>query len=798
MDHGYIDSDFEFDAPRYCELPEPPPDPNTYDPFFDVVHPLHENQHAQCSSPGKLPPPVPAAAVLSENRQAEAQGHASRLHGPAQRCEAKAKPAAAAATAAKGGRKSAFVYSSTEPENLAYRPTTGPAAKAKANILRRRKGESVGPEIDEEATMQWAEVLARQYADDVDEALAHSTGGHRTPGRPARPSAGAAATPAAFRARRSCLDIGGDGAASGRRPGRPSATPGGSRPGRLSEPFSPMSVADTPSPGAGGPRPLLGGGALRVPDFGPAASPSFSPKLAGALEKRRKLAHGASPPAAARFSALLGPTGAPRGPPPRRGRRRGASGRRAPGRCSRRGAPGAPQRRRPARPPEAPPPRPRPPPHRPAPPRPGPRPSAHPPRTPRRPPASVPVASSPPAARLPCTPLRARAGSVGRGPAPAAGPPSVPVDQVDPPLLSCGGPRVRRAAAAHDAPGGRGGPAALSGPAEEAAPAPAPAASASARQSVYGAAARASTAPGVDREVPYPPPLRPPAPPKAHLRPGSAAAGLRRGAESFCAAPARPAVRAPAPPLRLRPPPTRSRVHTQTGKRPAGASAAPKPRPPPPRPRPRPAGSRPTVDGPRGCAADAGGAGGSGSRGLARRRPRAGPRRQFHLGGPPAAPRRPPPAPLLPRARPSCCPARTRRRRPAPCRRLSHSPRPSDGRHRPRPAAGAAASAASVGARRPPAGPGGAGRASAAAVPAGGARSLVAGAAPGGALDDELAAMLCAHNAKFRAPAAYEPRPRSAKDVREWEAQTGRHWYELSAEQRAKANGEIAAIARSR
>jgi hypothetical protein len=51
--------------------------------------------------------------------------------------------------------------------------------------------------------------------------------------------------------------------------------------------------------------------------------------------------------------------------------------------------------------------------------------------------------------------------------------------------------------------------------------------------------------------------------------------------------------------------------------------------------------------------------------------------------------------------------------------------------------------------------------------------------------------MLAAHNSKFKKSVAYEPRRHSVRDVKQWEARTGKRYASLSMAERAKANDEI-------
>eukprot|EP00742_Colponemidia_sp_Colp-10_P009549 GILJ01010425.1.p1 GENE.GILJ01010425.1~~GILJ01010425.1.p1 ORF type:complete len:309 (+),score=54.54 GILJ01010425.1:29-955(+) len=60
--------------------------------------------------------------------------------------------------------------------------------------------------------------------------------------------------------------------------------------------------------------------------------------------------------------------------------------------------------------------------------------------------------------------------------------------------------------------------------------------------------------------------------------------------------------------------------------------------------------------------------------------------------------------------------------------------------------------------------------------------------------DEELFAMLAAHNQKFKPKAKYEPRKFSVKDVKQWELDSGKSWYTLSPEEREVANKEIEAL----
>lgn len=52
--------------------------------------------------------------------------------------------------------------------------------------------------------------------------------------------------------------------------------------------------------------------------------------------------------------------------------------------------------------------------------------------------------------------------------------------------------------------------------------------------------------------------------------------------------------------------------------------------------------------------------------------------------------------------------------------------------------------------------------------------------------------MLAAHNEKFSSTSTtYEPRRHSVRDVKRWEAKTGKRYASLSMSERAKANAEI-------
>jgi hypothetical protein len=90
---------------------------------------------------------------------------------------------------------------------------------------------------------------------------------------------------------------------------------------------------------------------------------------------------------------------------------------------------------------------------------------------------------------------------------------------------------------------------------------------------------------------------------------------------------------------------------------------------------------------------------------------------------------------------------------------------------------------------------------SASAKPAAGSRSRVStastSAAPAGVTSmpagDALAAKLAAHNSKFRS-SSYEPRAHGVRDVRRWEACSGKAYAKLTYAERAAANKEIAAM----
>lgn len=71
------------------------------------------------------------------------------------------------------------------------------------------------------------------------------------------------------------------------------------------------------------------------------------------------------------------------------------------------------------------------------------------------------------------------------------------------------------------------------------------------------------------------------------------------------------------------------------------------------------------------------------------------------------------------------------------------------------------------------------GAAAAAGAKAGGGKSL-----------EELLAM---HNKQFKPKVTYEPAKHGVKDIRKWEVEHGRTWYDLTPEERQEANDWIAA-----
>ncbi|GAQ82987.1 hypothetical protein KFL_001310170 [Klebsormidium nitens] len=57
--------------------------------------------------------------------------------------------------------------------------------------------------------------------------------------------------------------------------------------------------------------------------------------------------------------------------------------------------------------------------------------------------------------------------------------------------------------------------------------------------------------------------------------------------------------------------------------------------------------------------------------------------------------------------------------------------------------------------------------------------------------DADLAALLAQHNRRFKAKPAYEPRMHSVRDTKQWEAVSGKTYYQLAPEEREAANEEI-------
>lgn len=57
--------------------------------------------------------------------------------------------------------------------------------------------------------------------------------------------------------------------------------------------------------------------------------------------------------------------------------------------------------------------------------------------------------------------------------------------------------------------------------------------------------------------------------------------------------------------------------------------------------------------------------------------------------------------------------------------------------------------------------------------------------------DSEVAAMIAAHNRKFKPRCDYAPPQHSVRDVKAWEAETGKRWYTLSPSSRVAANEAI-------
>lgn len=55
----------------------------------------------------------------------------------------------------------------------------------------------------------------------------------------------------------------------------------------------------------------------------------------------------------------------------------------------------------------------------------------------------------------------------------------------------------------------------------------------------------------------------------------------------------------------------------------------------------------------------------------------------------------------------------------------------------------------------------------------------------------DIAALIAAHNQKFRPKYEYAPPQHSVRDVKAWEAETGQRWYKLSPNARIRANEQI-------
>jgi hypothetical protein len=66
-----------------------------------------------------------------------------------------------------------------------------------------------------------------------------------------------------------------------------------------------------------------------------------------------------------------------------------------------------------------------------------------------------------------------------------------------------------------------------------------------------------------------------------------------------------------------------------------------------------------------------------------------------------------------------------------------------------------------------------------------------------GIIDDDLTALLKAHNKKVGPKAAYEHTRHSVRDVRKWELLTGKIWATLNPEEREKANNDISEMKQS-
>jgi hypothetical protein len=63
--------------------------------------------------------------------------------------------------------------------------------------------------------------------------------------------------------------------------------------------------------------------------------------------------------------------------------------------------------------------------------------------------------------------------------------------------------------------------------------------------------------------------------------------------------------------------------------------------------------------------------------------------------------------------------------------------------------------------------------------------------------ESEMAALIAAHNQKFKPKCDYAPPQHSVRDVRAWETETGNRWYDLSPGARNAANAEISRMKRS-
>lgn len=61
----------------------------------------------------------------------------------------------------------------------------------------------------------------------------------------------------------------------------------------------------------------------------------------------------------------------------------------------------------------------------------------------------------------------------------------------------------------------------------------------------------------------------------------------------------------------------------------------------------------------------------------------------------------------------------------------------------------------------------------------------------------DIAALIAAHNQKFRPKCEYAPPQHSVRDVKAWEAETGQRWYKLSPNARIRANEQISKMKRA-